>query len=237
MTDTLPSSESLTVEFKSDRKCLSDDDLIETVVCLANTDGGTIFLGVEDDGAPTGLHANHQPPHGLAALVANRTMPSVQVGVDTLTVSGHEIARITVPKAVQIVATTRGVVKRRRVMPDGRPECIPFLPHEMPTRLADLGQHDATRQLVANATIADLDDAERARLRQFVERNQSDSSLLALTDAELDGALGLTQGNGDARRPTLTGLLLIGKEGVLHSEGERRWRKYVPGPALPIHLK
>lgn len=52
--------ETATIEFKSDRGPLSDNDLIEAVVCLANHRGGTLLLGVEDDGRVTGLHTNHQ---------------------------------------------------------------------------------------------------------------------------------------------------------------------------------
>ena len=40
----IPQRESLTVEFKSDRNRLNDRDLIAAVVCLANTDGGDLFL-------------------------------------------------------------------------------------------------------------------------------------------------------------------------------------------------
>lgn len=54
MTLRLPPAESLTVEFKSDRKHLSDGDLVEALVCLANAEGGELRLGVEDDGTPTG---------------------------------------------------------------------------------------------------------------------------------------------------------------------------------------
>lgn len=43
----IPEKESLTVEFKSDRSQLSDDDLIGAAVCLANTQGGDICFGVE----------------------------------------------------------------------------------------------------------------------------------------------------------------------------------------------
>jgi ATP-dependent DNA helicase RecG len=51
--------ETLTVEFKSDRGPLPDADLIETVVCLANGQGGMLLLGIEDDGRITGLHPRH----------------------------------------------------------------------------------------------------------------------------------------------------------------------------------
>ena len=69
----LPPAETLTVEFKSDRTRLSDNDLVEALVCLANTEGGELWLGVEDDGTLTGLHAAHQYLSGLPAMVAART--------------------------------------------------------------------------------------------------------------------------------------------------------------------
>lgn len=50
----IPAAESLTIEFKSDQKRLPDKDLVLAAVCLANTDGGLIYLGVEDDGQPNG---------------------------------------------------------------------------------------------------------------------------------------------------------------------------------------
>ncbi len=57
----IPAKETLTCEFKSDRKCLSDRDLIEAVVCMANSEGEDIYLGVEDDGRVTRylqMHSN-----------------------------------------------------------------------------------------------------------------------------------------------------------------------------------
>jgi len=65
----IPQSETLTVEFKSDRKRLSDTDLVEALVCLANTEGGELWLGVEDDGQATGLHAEHMVLTGMAGMV------------------------------------------------------------------------------------------------------------------------------------------------------------------------
>lgn len=39
--------ENLVNEFKSDRTCLPDSDIIDAVVAFANTDGGDLYLGVE----------------------------------------------------------------------------------------------------------------------------------------------------------------------------------------------
>ena len=88
----LPPAETLTVEFKSDRKRLSDADLVEALVCLANTEGGELWLGVEDDGHATGLHADHAVLMRLAGLVAARTSPSLQVDVVPVDIGGVRVA-------------------------------------------------------------------------------------------------------------------------------------------------
>lgn len=213
----IPTSESLTVEFKSDLRCLPDRELVEAVVCLANAQGGDLYLGIEDDGQATGLHPNHQNLVGLAALIANRTQPSVRVLVTTLVINGNTVARIQVPLCPDPVATNEGLLKRRRLQANGEPECVPFLPQEFVARRAHFGLVDLSAQPVAGATLSDLDPAERARLRQFIQRYNGDQSLLGLDDEQLDGALGLTVRSAQGRLVTLTGLLLIGREESLRT--------------------
>lgn len=47
LADLIAGGETLTVELKKDA---NDHDLIEAVVCLANAQGGTLLVGVDDDG-------------------------------------------------------------------------------------------------------------------------------------------------------------------------------------------
>jgi ATP-dependent DNA helicase RecG len=130
MTQYLPPRESLNVEFKSDLRKLPDRELIEALVCLANAEGGELWLGVEDDGTPTGLHAEHRLLEGLVGMVAARTSPSLNVQATALDLSGVSVACISVPKVQGEVATTAGVYLRRRLKHDGTPECVAMLPHE-----------------------------------------------------------------------------------------------------------
>jgi ATP-dependent DNA helicase RecG len=212
----IPQSESLTIEFKSDRKRLSDAELVEALVCLANTEGGELWLGVEDDGQATGLHAEHMVLTGMAGMVAARTSPALQVRVEVLQVGGVPVAKITVPKAQGEVATQAGVYVRRRIKHDGMPECVPMLPHERISRASSFGLVDVSAKAVAGCTLADFDPLERERLRQAVQQYGGDRVLLELDDEAMDGALGFTQRQSDGTRvPTLTGLLLIGRESVL----------------------
>jgi ATP-dependent DNA helicase RecG len=218
----------MTVEFKSDRKKLSDRELIETLVCLANSEGGELWLGVEDDGTPTGLHADHAELSTLPAFIASRTAPRLDVRVTPMEAQGVRVARIEVPVDGRIYATTDGVYKRRRMQADGEPECEPFLPHEIPSRLSQFGSMDPTAQPVAGATLADLDPLERERLRQIVERRGGDAVLGELEDEALDGALGLTVEQDGERVPTLLGLLLIGREPAL--------RQHVPAHEVAFQV-
>ncbi len=230
----IPRSESLTVEFKSDRKRLPDDELVQALVCLANTEGGELWLGVEDDARPTGLHAAHANLAGLPGLVAARTSPALLVTVEAIEVDGANgsvtVARILVPKATHSeIATMSGQYLHRRIKQDGTPECVAMLPHERTSRSSSIGIFDASAQVVAGATIADFDPIERERLRQAVEHYGGDRVLLELDDEQLDAALGFTARSATGERlPTLTGLLVIGREAAI--------RDFVPTHELAFQV-
>jgi len=209
----IPEKETLEVEFKSDRDPLNDDDLIEALICLANAQGGKLYLGVENDGTVTGLHPSRpQQIVGLAAMVANRTAPSLGVQVEALLHQGRRVAVLSVARSPEVIARTDGLVKRRRIGGNGQPECVPFLPHEYPSRRADFRLIDMSAEPLADATLADFDPLQRERLRSVIANNpRSDKSLVGLSDEQLDGALSLTVSRNGERKPTLLGLLLIGR--------------------------
>src|SRR5262249_6429841 len=153
---------------------LNDRDLIAAVVCLANTEGGEIYLGVEDDGVVTGLHPAHQDLTGLTAPIANLTSPPLTARVEAIDVERRRIAPISVPKSRQLVATSDGLLQRRRLRSDGRPECVPLYPHEFAQRQSDLGLLDYSALPIASASPSDFDPLERERLRQCIERYGGD---------------------------------------------------------------
>ena len=62
----IPHKETLEIEFKSDSKRFPDKDLIEEAVAFSNTNGGILYLGVEDDGTITGLHPAHMNFIGIS---------------------------------------------------------------------------------------------------------------------------------------------------------------------------
>lgn len=211
----LAAGETLTVEFKSDAKRLPDRDLVAAAVAMANTEGGQILLGVEDDGTVTGVQPTHQDAAGLAALIANRTNPSLSVRVEIIEWGSKKILNIHTPKARSIVSTSEGVLLRRRQMVSGRPEAVPLYPHEFLQRQSTLGLVDPSTTPLTSLTVEDLNPLERQRIREAIRRYGGDMALLPLADEELDGALGLVTTVEGVRRPTVAGLLIMGREETL----------------------
>lgn len=212
----LPKKETLTVEFKSDRgKGYSDEGLVDEIVGMTNTEGGTLYLGIEDDGRVSGIVKHHQDPIGLAALIANRTRPSLSVRTEILYSGDLPVMAISIPKSYSVIATVSGKILKRRLKVDGSPEVIPMYPYEIYTRLSDLRKLDFSAQPIQDGTAEDLDPNQLFRLRETIQNQNGDQQLLALSDEELEQALRLTVRVGEAVYPTLTGLLLVGKESSL----------------------
>lgn len=208
----IPEKESLTVEFKSDRKKLSDDVLIDAVVAFANTEGGDIYLGVEDDGSITGMHKDHKDSTRVAAFIANRTVPPVSVRVEVVEEETANVLKISVPKSRSIVASSSGKIQRRQIKADGEPENVAMYPYEINSRLSTLSLLDYSALPVPNAKYEDLDPVEREHLRTILKNYNGEKALLELDDEDLDKALRLAVISEKKLVPTFTGMLLLGKK-------------------------
>jgi len=230
----IPFGETIEVEFKSEFKRdengelkpsrLPDSELMDTVVALSNTNGGNIYLGVEDDGTPTGVHKDHRDTTQLAALIANKTVPPVGARVSTLFLApdgtacdgGAQVTLIEIPKSKAIVASSSGKVMRRRLKSDGEPESAPLYPYEIITRLSTLGQLDYSAFPVPDTSVEDLSPDEIVRLREALAKNRSsDQALLGLSDDEVLSALRMTTLVDGKVTPTVTGILLAGRPEVM----------------------
>ncbi len=202
----LRGGETRLVELKGDA---NDDRLVEAVVCLANGDGGRLLLGVEDNGTVVGArprHGDHTDGARLAALVANKTTPSVAVDVEILGTPSGPVVVINVPKARTLVATTSGLYVRRAIDVNGKPQCVPMPPNEVTARVARLGAQDVSMIPLPDLGADDLDPAELRRFRDLA-RGGGDPVLGELSDPDLLAALGLRTASGEL---TLGAVLLFG---------------------------
>ena len=178
--------------------------MIEEIIGMSNTAGGFLFLGVEDDGMITRVHKKHKDSIGVMALIANSTVPPISVRAEIITEENLDVLKIEVPRSRGVVSTASGKILRRRLKFDGSPEVIPMYSYEIPSRLAELGMLDYSAQPLAGATLDDLDPNQRVRLRKIIQSRQGgEKNLLALR---------LVTEAAGKYVPTVTGMLLIGKE-------------------------
>ena len=201
----IAAGETLTVEFKAAK--IDPDDLAAAVVCLANSNGGHLLLGVTDDGEVTGIDPGkleYADPHRLAAAVATRTVPYVMAGTEIVEVGDSTVAVITVPATDDVHATSKGRYLRRTIDVKGNPQCLPMSPREVLERAS--GAVDYSRRVVNGLTAQDLDEGELVRLRGLA-RQGGDGVLASLSDSELLQALNLVGPNGGL---TVGSLLLFG---------------------------
>ena len=219
--------ETVAVEFKGEEAgSLSDRDLVEAAVCLANRSGegfGWLLVGVEDDGRVTGARPRHESSNinllRIQALVANRTRPSLSTRVEVAEVNGREVLVMEVPAMRQPVGTADGRYLRRTIGGDGKPSCVPFHFHEMQSQQAHHGLLDHSALPLDGMGMDALEPLEFDRYRRSIRENRTrgDEALLDLSNIELARALGALESRGGEETVRMLGLLLFGREEVLTS--------------------
>ncbi|MDT8068495.1 MAG: ATP-binding protein [Terriglobia bacterium] len=100
-------------------------ELVKTVVAFANTDGGTLFLGVDDEGIPLGIAAarecfkkTHDPIDAqrarLKSLITESTKPVPSIVYKTAEVNGSPVVVAEVQKSASVCSTQDNRVYVRR---------------------------------------------------------------------------------------------------------------------------
>ncbi len=234
----LENGEQFTAEFVAEGStAITDEELVDAVVCLANGHGGVVLAGVSDDGRVSGLrprHGSYTDPERVRAMIGGRTVPSCPVEVSVIAVDGAEVLAIEIPAGRPVTSTSDGVYRRRGTDAHGRAVCVPFLVHEIQSREATRGALDYTALIVPQARWEDLDPLEIERVRRTIalNRGRADAALLELSDAEIVRALGLGEGGGAqgerVDRVRVAGLLTVGREEAI--------RRYVPNHEVAFQV-
>ncbi|MEN2738655.1 RNA-binding domain-containing protein [Microbacterium sp. X-17] len=210
--------ETLTVEFKrARRKDLSDEEIVEAAACLANAEGGVLFLGVTNDGQIEGLHPRHgavTEPHLLRAMLMNRTEPPLDANVELLKLDGVEIAAITIPRSVFPVGTTGGKYLRRTLQPNGEPQCKPLMLHAMLAQGLAAQGSDYAGLAARGVSLEDLDPLEFERFRRLCAVGKGDRALADASADEILRALRLIRPE-EPTQVTLGASLLFGARSTI----------------------
>ncbi|MFW6145757.1 MAG: RNA-binding domain-containing protein [Planctomycetota bacterium] len=205
------------LEYKSARGGLPRS-LWETYSAMANTDGGTILLGVEDDGKVSGLTNPAEMRQRFWDTVNNRGKVSTNLLSDTDVtdhdVDGKTVLVIRVPRADRwerpVYVEQNPLIGTYRRNFDGDYRCSQ---QEVGRMLADRSEEPADSLILDGFRLDDLDEATVHQYRQRFSARTPDHPWLS---EDLKGLLSKLGGWRRNRRTgqeglTVAGLLMFGK--------------------------
>jgi ATP-dependent DNA helicase RecG len=154
--------ESLHVEFKSS----FDRETIETVVAFANARGGTIFIGIKDNGALKGVSLGKETLNEWLGQIKLSTSPSVIPDIDAIQLDGKTVVAIRVMEYPVKPVNTKGKYYKR----------VAASNHQLSlSEITDLYMQSLQLSWDAyTATHESLDNLSLVKIERFIEEvNQS----------------------------------------------------------------
>lgn len=209
----LSKGENLTVEFKTwiyakdmrERISLAVDEL----VAFANAKGGTVYMGVEDDGTVTGC--NKYDPQKIMESIYDRTRPALFTEIEVIYYEGKDVLAIKVERDGTTYATSDGRCLKRL----GK-NSKPYYPDEMSNKYTCIQSPDFSGQILADSTVEDINVLEIYNLKEKLKVRDPKSSLPELEDMSFLRDLGLVKEDEGVDRITIAGLLFVGKETAIN---------------------
>ena len=211
--DILKEGETITVEFKTwiyakdmrERISLAVDELI----AFANAKGGTVYMGVEDDGTVTGCE-NYDCQKMIEAIY-DKTRPSLFTEIEVISYKGYDVLAISVEHDGNTYATTDGRCLKRL----GR-NSKPYYPEEMSNKYSSTQNPDFSGQIVSESSVEDINKLEIYQLKEKLRLRDSKSTLPELEDMAFLRDLGLIKEYNGEDKLTIAGLLFVGKETAIN---------------------
>lgn len=201
--------ESVTVEFKSWIKAKDMRERIslavEELIAFANTKGGVLYFGVEDNGEVTGCEK--YDCQKIMESIYDRTRPSLFTEIEVIQYNTFDVLAIKVIPDGNTYATTDGKCLKRL----GK-NSKPYYPDEMSNKFLSIQNPDFSSQIVVESSADDINRLEVYNLKEKLRIRDPKSTLPDLEDVAFMRDLGLIKEDGNLQKLTIAGLLFVGKE-------------------------
>lgn len=205
----LATGESVTVEFKSWIKAKDMRERIslavEELIAFANTKGGVLYFGVEDNGEVTGCEK--YDCQKIMESIYDRTRPSLFTEIEVIKYNTLDVLAIKVIPDGNTYATTDGKCLKRL----GK-NSKPYYPDEMSNKFLSIQNPDFSSQIVVESSENDINKLEVYNLKEKLRIRDPKSTLPDLEDTAFMRDLGLIKEDGNLQKLTIAGLLFVGKE-------------------------
>ncbi len=179
---------------------LDIDALAETLVAFANGDGGTIVVGLDEHGKPTG---RVYPEDVESALRRSESLcrPPIHTGWEQIDLAGSSLVAVSVPRSAELHSMSNG-----RVVIRMGAENRPLAGDAIRQLAATKSSGEFETEAVPGARRSDLDDEVIAEY--IAKREERQRRRVTVTPDELLHEIGALDAHGN---PTVAGMLLFGR--------------------------
>ncbi len=206
--------ETITVEFKSWVNTSSMKERINLVVpeliAFANSKGGTVYLGIEDNGDVTGCIGEYDLQN-IYESIYDKTRPPMFTDIKEIDYQDRKIIAISVSSDGKTYAMTDGRCLKRL----GK-NSKPYYPDEMSHIYSSTQTPDFSSQIIAESSIDDINLMVVYSLKEKLKIRDAVSTLPELEDMAFLRDLGLTAEDNGQVKLTIAGLLFVGKDSSIH---------------------
>ncbi|WP_156802620.1 RNA-binding domain-containing protein [Corynebacterium lubricantis] len=211
MLDTIRRGQGISIAFarRTSSAYINERGVIELLACMANGEGGTLFIGVNQNGSISGcypFHGDSTSPRELEATIRQYTSPSLSTSVSVEQIDGKDVVAISVEESRTPIATTWGVYRSRRLNSQGTAECFGMDPTYLFTRYRDANAVDWARIPVPGLSMSDLAPEAFDTARVLVSETNADPIIASLSDDDLLRSLGY---RNDSIEPMTYGAVLL----------------------------
>lgn len=204
--------ETNTVEFKSWIKVQKYKDMIDLLVKeavgFANTKGGIILVGVEDNGEITGC--TEFDAQNIMEAIYDKTIPKLFTDIEIRKLENREILKIVVEKSSEIISTSNGITYRRL----GK-STKPYYPSEYSSNKTEGFTGDYSGKVIGKSSEVDIDFVEVENLKRKLQSRDKDSTLFNLDDLSFLKDLELIKIIDSEIKLTVAGILFVGTEAAI----------------------
>jgi ATP-dependent DNA helicase RecG len=208
--EVLNKGESINTEFKSWNRASGMKERIglavDELIAFANSKGGTVYFGVEDDGEVTGCDGNFDLQN-IVESIYDKTRPSLFAEADVIEYQGKKVITLTVEHDGTTYATTDGRCLRRL----GK-NSKPYYPEEMSNIFSTFQIPDFSGKIIAESSVEDINLLVVYSLKEKLKLRDPSSTLPELDDMAFLKDLGLIVEYNGKFKLTIAGLLFAGKD-------------------------
>lgn len=217
----LSKGEDLHTEFKEFFP--DNEDIAKSIVCFANTDGGKIIVGVNDDGKIVGVEKIDELVRKIDDVAFNRCEPPITIIQETISVENRTLLIINVPKGDQRPYRTASgfyyIRSSNRCRQASRQELLRLF------QAIESIYYDETE--ISKTSVKDID---MKFAKEFLQKYFN----LKVENEDLISYLKNIKALSKNEKPTLAGLLFFGEEPQFHLPTTKIIAAYISGDDISI---